>query len=258
MAIPENVAAKLGRTREHLRTVGDSVDAFLRTRPYQVERHVDQGGARQVYRLNRYDATPLEVALRVGDTVHNLRSSVDHLAVALARAGAAAAKASLSSQEEDKIQFPVTSMEGRFRDAITRGRLRYVDPAAVEAIRGLQPFRWGLNYVHDQLWNISELDNADKHRWLATSACFIRWAGMYTPPDVKPEVTFGQGRGLDEIAVTCMFPSPRPELDPGLEPQFSVSLDGALPLLKPIPQLLLRYVEYVERHVVGPLSDQFL
>jgi hypothetical protein len=81
MAIPESVDAKLKWARKHMDAAKHAVDAFVENKPYAVERELEYEGAKHVYRFTRYLEPPTEIGLKVGDAVHNLRSSLDHLAL---------------------------------------------------------------------------------------------------------------------------------------------------------------------------------
>ena len=111
------------------------------------------------------------VALLAGDVVHNLRSSLDHLAVALTG---------------DKWSFfPVLDKDPWERDAaghLFPNRLddRKSFASAVKGaarktrtiIKELQPYAAGADWAKHPLGLIRRFDNADKHKQLiATTSC---------------------------------------------------------------------------------------
>ena len=260
MPVPDSVTAKLKRAREHMQTVKRMVDAFIKTNPYAVGRDLEDEGAKHLYRFTRYTEVPPKIGLRVGDAVHNLRSSLDHLAFALANKGAEAQGITMSLKDETGVQFPIVSTPDKFKDQIDRGRLKYVDAGAVNEICLLQPFRLGANYAHDRLFLISELDNADKHRKLAASACVVYLDTDMVPHNVPmPKIPFPPSQwGLGAVVVAFVFPTPQPEMDMHFDPPFSVALEDAWPPKRPIHDVLRGYIEYVEKYIVTPLANQFL
>jgi hypothetical protein len=243
-----------------MQTVKRMVDAFIKTEPYAVGRELEDEGAKHVYRFTRYTEVPPKIGLRVGDAVHNLRSSLDHLAFALANKGAEAQGNTMSPKVETRVQFPIVSTPDKFKDQIDSGRLKYVDARAVDRIRSLQPFRFGANYANDFLFRVSELDNTDKHRKLAASACVVYIDSDMFPPDLPaPEVTYPPSSWeLGAPVVAFVFPTPHPEVDMQFNPPFSVALEDAWPPNSPIHEVLRGYIKYVEQHIVTPLADQFL
>ena len=261
MTVPDSVDAKLKWARKHMDAAKRSVDVFVDGHPYAVGRELEDEGARHVYRFTRYSEPPTEIGLKVGDTIHNLRSSLDHLALALARKGAEAEGVTMTLKEETRVQFPIASTPDNYKDQIGSGRLKNVDASAVEQISWLQPYRQGDNFATAPLWCIRELDDADKHRKLATLGCVVRDLSSITlPPGVpEPESTFPrEGWGLGAVVVAYVFPAPYPEVDMHFEPTFAVALEEAWPPTRPIYDVLRDYIEYVEEYVVGSLAERFL
>ena len=89
MSIPRSVFLKLERAKEHLETLAHVHDKFLATRPYEITRSIEasrQSGRGAEHRLvwSRFEAPPEPMGLLIGDTIHNLRSALDHLAFELA------------------------------------------------------------------------------------------------------------------------------------------------------------------------------
>lgn len=110
----------------------------------------------------------LEVGLRVGDTIHNLRCALDHLVVQLALLR----KGTLTPKEARQLQFPITDTPEKFAER--RGRyLRRVAPAQRTIIEQFQPYdtrtSTGLPDAYAGPWIhplrlLRELSNEDKRR----------------------------------------------------------------------------------------------
>lgn len=110
-------------------------------------------------------------AVLVGDILHNLRGTLDHLVYALAEEHSGIP---LSNDIAKKSEFPiygdpdglgVAEMERRMADGFRR-KIGAIHPDAQAIIKSLQPYHRGEDYVFDTLWALNELSNIDKHRLL--------------------------------------------------------------------------------------------
>lgn len=105
--------------------------------------------------LNVREKAPLEnVALVIGDAVHNLRSALDNLVWTLANFSG-------PPQNPKAIQFPVSEKGAGWRQA--RKDLATVPAEALDRIERFQPFTFDAK-EECFLWHLHKLDIADKHR----------------------------------------------------------------------------------------------
>lgn len=260
MPLPESVALKLGKAREHMQAAKERADAFIGADPYAIGRDLEEDGRKHVHKFTRYEEPPPEIGLTVGDAIHNLRSSLDHLAFALANKGAASVGMAMTSKQETSIQFPIVRALDEFKDQVARNRLRYVDGEAIRAICLVQPFKRGSQFNIDYLWKIAELDNADKHRKLTTVGCVVHSEAPSLMSSVpEPSRTYHGGPwGLEAKVVTYVFPTPQPEVDMEANSTFSVALEEAWPPTWSLDKVLGEYIDYIENNVLRPLADVFL
>jgi hypothetical protein len=163
------------------------------------------------------------VMLIAGDAAHNLRTALDHLAVAIAPA-----------DRQQVAAFPIliddatTNREARERfDRATKG----MPDAAIEVIRAYQPYSIGakLPVQTHGLAIIASLDNADKHRQLiATTSGII---GVQVQTSVRGKVILPEQQphppnGLVEDGTDLShFASVFPDLQESEVP-VDVGLDG--------------------------------
>lgn len=106
---------------------------------------------------------PLRLATIVGDVVHNLRCSLDYIVEELVKRNGHVTTV--------QHQFPICVERTAFEKAVTSGRLRGVEEAAVRAINECQPFHAPQHRREDHsLRWLHLLSNQDKHRVLAVSA----------------------------------------------------------------------------------------
>jgi hypothetical protein len=145
---------KLTRADEHLKVVDNGIVEFLKTGPYEVitEQVGNQIRARVVYQ----HLPPDRLLMLIGDTVHNLRSALGHLAWSLAGTSA-----------DKRTEFPILIDRTKF---FTEGKDKMHDmPApAQNIIETLQPYhqRHGLPKEKELLWVLQNLDIEDKHHTL--------------------------------------------------------------------------------------------
>ncbi len=157
------VAAKLDRAIEHL----GELEAYLHSGGLfdpVVEKVVTEASSCSYLVTVRQQTPPLRVAAVFGDILHNLRSALDYLArdLVLANGGTPIDKTGGTT-------FPV-------RDA-RPAELIDIRPGISLAARGilseLQPFSLGARFQTSSLWQLQELENADKHRLLH----IVVWSG---------------------------------------------------------------------------------
>jgi hypothetical protein len=159
--------AKLLRAREHMDSFKAIVDS-LGPHPYRIEEESNpQTGDRDFRLIGEADLPTFQrripmLPVIVGDTIHQIRSSLDHAVWQIAK-----------PPVEKVTAFPIcadesghaTSFYGSVRE---RGvGVRYLKNVALPAfdyIESIQPYnRLG---ARDELWLLNELWNKDKHRAL--------------------------------------------------------------------------------------------
>ncbi|MGO9179767.1 MAG: hypothetical protein ACLQHS_10980, partial [Candidatus Limnocylindrales bacterium] len=154
---------KLDRAEEHLQQLEAEVARYAARNPYQVLGQIKTEGQERIwlYRLQvtkQPDADTL--AAMAGDVVHNVRSSLDHIAVALGRRGAffpvftenpALDQRTYSCVHDDPRARWSRAVDGMPQDAVT-------------IIEAAQPYHSGPDAKINGLALLNRFDNADKHR----------------------------------------------------------------------------------------------
>jgi hypothetical protein len=167
----EGVREKLIRADEHLHAVKTAEAEFIVTEENgvrrQYEEHITEKSGRPgvTWRANLNPAPPLRIAVLCGDFVHNLRSSLDHLARALVLENAGT-----PSDTPPTTQFPIC------QDRLTRADdirdVTVVGGISAEAeylIDTVQPYQRVDDPTLHPLWLLHELWNIDKHRTLTVA-----------------------------------------------------------------------------------------
>jgi hypothetical protein len=268
---------KLDRAREHLQTFKVKARSWVEGKPYSVVDERDPeppldtlsfaGLQRRRFRLARIDPVPDPLSLILGDSVHNLRASLDHLAMALAKAVTPA----MTEKQIRGSEFPISDENPIATDLMDK-KIGCVAPAARIIIEALQPHHRGNKYRDDPLWQIHELDRIDKHRSLAVCAArslvqeipMIGITGINRPGYNIAQmvgtaiVTEGPGAlKCDDVlmrySVIPINPEREAESQPVLSPEITFAEGGPAPLQSVIPTLDA-LCNYVRDRVIAPLA----
>lgn len=252
---------KLDRAEQHLQALAKAIEDFIATDPYAVDRRFDADGADHVYFFSKFTDPPDCIGLLVGDAVHNLRTSLDHIVFSLAQKGADAEGVTMKSGAQRSTQFPVTSSTDHFEKQIGLHRLTHVAPEAKAVIERLQPYR--LSSTPDRTWIsiLNALDATDKHRTIpglgtvVSYFAFTKPAGGIEEPDILPSKVGGHW-GISREIVRYRFREPHKDVDLEFNPEFTVAIDGAW-TNDPADVVLRRYAQHICDDVVGPLARFF-
>lgn len=152
MASGSSSELKFRRARKHLSELEGLLRAYYEAEPFEVYQDADPYSGPLTYRVRVKVDVPPEIALVVGDVVHNARSALDHVACRLVEAG---------HGSTDHVSFPAGQNEIKFRQAV-RDRLRKAPEAAKSAVAKLAVYPGG----DDKLWSLHRLDVDDKHKLL--------------------------------------------------------------------------------------------
>ena len=202
---------KIRRAEEHARHLECLIEEYVSGDHYRTECINPSDLDSRHYRLIITQEPDPWISVILGDMLFNIRSALDHVAVAIAK-----------EQRQCDVQFPVFSMEKRrgscgkehepFKNA-TRGMIA----DAVAVMRREQPFEiWSHATAPDhpakrgRLYLLNKLQNADKHRTLT-----VLGSGLSAPTiQVRPHGT----------GVTSMIPYEFNNAEPSAE--FVVDTNG--------------------------------
>jgi hypothetical protein len=149
--------SKIEWAKGQIPSIRAQINAFLATRPFVMSQTVDAAANRKLIRMGATAPVPEAISTAVGLAIHALRSSLDLLAVALAR------RNGMTNTRD--VYFPISKTEAVFlSDGLEKiKRLSAADQAIIKA---LLPFGQPTNRYgeanHD-LCALHELDRIDKH-----------------------------------------------------------------------------------------------
>lgn len=245
-----------------METLDEAIRAFLEPKPYSARRILEHDGCDHVLVWDEYVEPPDDFGLIAGDAIHNLRCSLDHLAVELAKAGSAAKGGTMTAKEVAGIQFPIVLSNDDFTKQLGRGRLKYVEPSAQAIIESYQPYRMMPKAPErSNLYVLSELDNADKHRLLTTAGLApgivkVNWPATLIETPLKTPKTSGIPQRGTEIG-RFSFATPQREVDVTIDFTWGFTLlIGQTWHFQDIRIVIGNYISNV-RWIIGELSRSF-
>jgi hypothetical protein len=182
------VAAKLSRAREQFEELRAEMDTFFNADepPYDSVGSFDSEAWEWVERFQIRREAPLRFGVILGDCLHNLRSSLDHLMWQVTLLD--------GNTPDASTQFPISRTEKAFEKAAKR-QIPGLNSAHHDFVRSLQPFNAGDDAEGHALAVLATLSNTDKHRVLNPTYSFVkgnaqervnRLVGEYRGPGESP------------------------------------------------------------------------
>ncbi len=160
---------KIERAVEHFDNLDREIRAYRARDSYGAVVDYDPPTYRVTVRVRVSENPPPRLGILVGDTVHNLRSALDHLAWQLVSAGGGTPGAG--------TEFPVF-WDGKKYKTSGVGKVQGASPAAMNLLAGLQPYRAASVQTH-ALYMLHHLDIVDKHRLLNLGVGLLQADDLY-------------------------------------------------------------------------------
>jgi len=190
---------KLARAEAHIKNVealiggwkGDGYRTFDKA----------EGKGRFVMYAEQLKPLPDDLPLVIGDALHTLRDSLDHVVFALAKKHTPA----MTPEDEEETQFPFS----RKGEAITTSNryLQLLSPRAIDDVCLLSPDSTRQQLNTDPLWLLNKVSNRDKHREIALAPSAVPTTHalrIYSSDASDYFRTFGSGRlqmGADPVPI---------------------------------------------------------
>jgi hypothetical protein len=152
----DQVLAKYNWAKKHIDDLEVAVDSFRLNNPHSIGREHDTQAGEFVYYVKAIPTIPDGLSFMLGDALHNLRSTLDHLACALVEAA--------GGKPNSKTCFPIFDTPKAFSD-MSRGKVPGLGKYALCLLDNIQPYEKGFGHW---AWQLHKLDIIDKHRILLT------------------------------------------------------------------------------------------
>jgi hypothetical protein len=155
-----SIEEKLIRAEKHATELNDLIDSYVKSLPIKTRTVRDPARRTLSVLVETVAPVPPQISVVLGEIVHQLRSTLDHLVWQLVvwNTGKPPAR-------PWKAAFPIAATEQQY-DAQASAMLVGVSDCAVARVRGLQPFQPGGKPEVHYLTLLQELNNVDKHRTL--------------------------------------------------------------------------------------------
>lgn len=150
------VLVKYHWAQKHIRNLEASLTAIRNTDGYDLSTEDDSETGEVTYYCSKVSTIQDEIRLMLGDAIHNLRSTLDHLAHKIVEAAP-------NGIVDKWTCFPIFDSPHAY-NTLKHGKVKGIGQFAMAAIDRLQPYKGGNSY----LWILHQLDIADKHRLILT------------------------------------------------------------------------------------------
>jgi hypothetical protein len=233
---------KLGRAEEHLDTLDARIGEYFADKPYVSVREYDPQHNTRLAGIRITKRPPTDLALVIGDYLHNLRSALDHLAWELVIAS--------GGKPSPRTEFPIYK-DARVYQRKTSGiAIRpCIAPHVGTFIEGLQPYHQGDDALLHPLWILHELSNIDKHRTLHLASMWISRGERFT---------LGQRADTDEVVFFFRGTPGQTEMDVEIQSALSVTLTEPTHLMGTrVVELLQQPLKFIREAIIPGLAPLF-
>lgn len=141
---------RLDHAKRHARTVAREFDVFMKEEPYALITEENSERREKTFKLKLTKPLPKSIAGFTDDAFANLRSALDQIGFAVAKAAGGRGK---------KCSFPFGNSEIEAKSRIT-GNSKELPRAMFDLMVSFQPYAGG----DDLLWSLNEICNTGKHR----------------------------------------------------------------------------------------------
>lgn len=226
--MPIELSAKLQRAQEHVMTLlVENTDQYFNKRPYEIAIEPDdKAGLAHTAYISFTEPLPPIFAIRIGEALYQLRSTLDHTVTMLSDA----------PPDSRATEFVITDNRESF-DGIGKPRLsKRLDTirasGARSFIEAVQPFnQHSGNPVDNALWVLHELFMADKHRRLLLTQAASHGSRRIPIYSGVREIHFTSGALLPDdrnrtVLAKMTLTEPRHQFYLDIEPMLTVAFAG--------------------------------
>jgi len=150
---------KVQRANSHIADLEAKVAKFFSRYPYAVRQELNFETEGFGFYVKQHRAIPRELALIVGDAIHNLRTALDYLVSAVAAA---------RGKTINDTHFPFVRASDDLEERLKKD-VRKAGPVVMQIVRDLKPYPGG----DETLRAIHNLDLIDKHRLVVPVASLM-------------------------------------------------------------------------------------
>lgn len=183
---------KIARANRHIRDLENIFEVFISSNPYKVVFDKNPQNMNWAISADFEEKIPVETSAIIGDAIHNLRSSLDHLAALAIRIG--------GQEPGFRNSFPIYPNQATF-DTGYAEKLTGAPREFVEFVVGLNPH--GENPASN-IYPVGKLNNLDKHDTMIPSIGVFSVKNIQIRDSNRNTFTIGEivttGNGVVNIA----------------------------------------------------------
>ncbi len=164
----QGIQLRLERAHTQCVEIHDHIAEVITANKSNITGHFDRQSGKYVFHAKKIKQPDLEVAISIGDVLHNLRSTLDNLVWQLALLNTA--------KPYWRGAFPILQLARKQSSSDKRAAfysrdrgcgldyLKSLSRRHIDMIERFQPYKRGNGGRRDPLWLLSEMNNWDKHR----------------------------------------------------------------------------------------------
>jgi hypothetical protein len=241
------VLVKIDRAKTHLNDFDRRASRIEEACRKAIVRERDEQRSEYVFRFKRVPAIPPVLSAVIGDAIHNLRVSLDHLAWQLVIATGGTPSVATTFPIHKQLLKP--DRRGDTRPQIHPG----VPPELREILDELQPYKQTPKPARHELAILHQLDINDKHRELLFTVVGVKHLGWWGEAD-PTGINLGPYEDGSEV---CRFPYADLEDPDNFSPTFSFVVRLNEPAAGPWA-LMFGAAEFVRRRLLRYIEDEVL
>jgi hypothetical protein len=167
------VIEKFNRGKEQFDEFRTELDAFLdaEPEPYFSVGDFDHDAWEWIERFQVRREFPIRFGVILGDSIHNLRSALDHLVCQVTMLDLPEGESGEGIC--DQTQFPIASKGERQFEDMAKIRIPDLSPQHRAMVKHFQPYHAGDEAARHPLSVLADLSNADKHRLINPTYGFM-------------------------------------------------------------------------------------
>ncbi|WP_315701134.1 MULTISPECIES: hypothetical protein [unclassified Bradyrhizobium] len=245
---------KIDRANKHLNDLIKAMEAFQHRYTQDFVADEESEPTIKIYRVRILEDIPANLSGYIGDVVHNLRSALDCLAVALIKR----VDPTVGDDVLRDTYFPIAWDESGLSNERRTRFFNRVGAPVEKLIRRVQPYRGGKGHV---LWQLEHLDITDKHRQIIPGLLNVSHITFYvmqpvngnpiSRPKYEPPFPLKDG---DEI---CRVAFSEPNYNSSVHFQLEIAFnEPPFVVAKPVAITLKQFVYFVHR-LIDIFREQF-
>jgi hypothetical protein len=236
------VELKIRWAQKHLDAIDATIRSYFAGEPYIRVHEYDLQRSQRLAGIRVTKMPPANLALMIGDYLHNITSALDHLAWQLVLAS--------GCTPTRHTKFPIYKDAGVYKE---RAGEIVIKPFVTQDIRTLvestQPYHRGDNARTHPLWIMHCLSNIDKHRTLHPISMWIERGERFT---------LGARPGTDDIVFFFQGVTNEREMKMQIESALSITiLEPTYLLGRPIVRLLSEPLKFVREDMLPRFAPFF-